>query len=334
MKKKARNLGKTEIKCTPISFGSASISGEGGGYGFGPMAEGNAHDLIRHALELGVTLFDSAPVYGMREAEKRLGKFFKVNGGRSKVHFVSKSGVTWHENKRINLTNDPEVAEKMLMQSLKDFQTDYIDIYFIHWPDGKVDIRRPLERLARLQEKGAIRYLGLCNTSEADLLLAKDVAKIDVLQSEFSLFNRGVEKNLFPICQTDQLGFMSWGGLEKGILSGSFDVNRQLHPSDNRVGAPWFKRKDVLKKVELVDEMKNVGKEIAGDDFDFKSFVLGYYFSHEDVTTLLCGSKTASQWDDYGESLMIGCHFLDSLVKVKKDLLIQEILKVADKFIS
>jgi aryl-alcohol dehydrogenase-like predicted oxidoreductase len=335
MKTKARNLGKTAIKCTPLSFGSASISGEGGGYGFGPMSESDALNLIGHAVDLGVNLFDSAPVYGLREAEIRLGKFFKKHGGRDKVHFVSKSGVTWHDNKRINLTNDPDVAEKMFLQSLKDFQTDYIDIYFIHWPDAQIDIRRPLERLARLQEKGAIRYLGLCNTNEGDINLAKDVARIDILQSEYNLFNRGVENNIFPICREQNLGFMGWGAMDKGILSGSFDVNRQLHPSDNRVGTPWFKRKDVLRKVEIVDAIKKLGKDLGGKDFSIKDFVLGYYFSRPEVSTILCGSKTAAQWDDFGASLMRGTEFLEGqkLGPEATEEIKSEIFKLADTYL-
>jgi len=335
MKKKARTLGNTGLKVSPLSFGSASISSDGGGYGFGPIGFNESMSLIEKSIEMGVNLFDSAPVYGMQEAEMRLGKFFKARGGRKNIFLTSKSGVTWHPNKRINLTNDPKVTESMLLQSLKDFQTDYIDIYFIHWPDSAVDIRRPLEVLVKYQEKGAIRFLGLCNTNESDYLRSKDVAKIDVMQCEYNLFQKKVEEYILPLCKNENLGFMAWGTLEKGILSGQFHPKKALHASDNRVGAPWFKQKDVSFKCELVEKMKQNGNAIVnskdGNPFSMMAFSLGYYFSRPEVTTLLCGSKTLLQWSESIEALKKGEHYFEGNMKWTEDE-IRSLIKIADQF--
>jgi myo-inositol catabolism protein IolS len=322
MKKKARTLGTTGIKVSPLSFGSASISSESGGYGFGPMSSSDAMALLEHALELGVNMFDSAPVYGLCEAERRLGTFFKSKGNsvRDKVYLTSKSGVSWHPNGRINMTNDPKVAEEMLLQSLKDLQTEYIDFYFVHWPDSRVDIRRPLEMLARYQAKGAIRYLGLCNTHAQDLELAKEVATIDVVQSEYNLFQRKVEDEILPHCQKENVGFMAWGTLEKGILSGNFNQKKALHPSDNRVGAPWFKSKDVETKARIVEEMKRRGSE----NFSVMAFALGYLFHQPSVTTLLCGSKTKEQWDSTIRAMIEGEDYFANHKKLEEFLVLAQ----------
>lgn len=309
MQAKARTLGKTSIKILPFSFGGASISGESGGYGFGPISDEDTDKLLSFVFdEVGVRLFDSAPIYGFGDSERRLGKFFRKRGGglREQVFLTSKSGVSWHDNRRINMTNDPKITERMLLQSLKDLQTDYIDLYFIHWPDARVDIRRPMEVLANYHRKGVIRHLGLCNTHRDDWELARQVAPIEVFQSEYNLFNRAPEEKIFPLCsQAGGAGFMAWGVLDKGILSGSFDINRQRHSSDGRVGSPWFKRAEVLKKLERVEEVKRLGRERWGSEWSIKDFSLAYCWKNmPEGSTLLWGGKSVEQWRDGMASLV------------------------------
>jgi aryl-alcohol dehydrogenase-like predicted oxidoreductase len=112
----------------------------------------------------------------------------------------------------------------------------------IHWPDNKVDIRRPLEVLAKAQAKGQIKHLGLANTNLTDLALAQQVAKIEVAQNEFSLLARDAEK-LFPYLAQNKISFMSWGTLAKGIISGRVTPERQNYaPYDCRRKAFWWKQ--------------------------------------------------------------------------------------------
>ena len=126
-------------KMEKIGFGAASLSGAGGGYGFGRSEA--AQDLIDYAFELGIKYYDTAPIYGFGQSELELGKAIKHI--REKVKIISKSGVSWHDTKRVNMTNDPEITLKMFEESLRRLDTDFIDIYMIHWPDKKIDIRYP-----------------------------------------------------------------------------------------------------------------------------------------------------------------------------------------------
>src|SRR5690606_12662881 len=100
----------------------------------------------------------TAPIYGFGLSEERFGAYLP-----KEAFIISKSGVDWHANKRVNMTNDPFVTERMLNESLKRLKRDSIDLYMIHWPDSRVDIRLPLEVLARAQKAGKIKYIGLCN---------------------------------------------------------------------------------------------------------------------------------------------------------------------------
>lgn len=274
----------------PLAFGGASISGEGGGYGFGNISEGEAIDLLKEAYDLGLRLFDTAPIYGFGLSEQRLGKAFNQN--RDKVFIVSKSGVTWHENKRVDMTNKPEVTQKMLEQSLRDLNTDYIDLYMIHWPDANVDIRRPLEILAKAKEQGKIKHIGLCNTTIKDLEKSKEVEKVEVVQSEFNFFQTALAENLFPYLKKHDISFMSWGTLDKGILTGRVDEKRKFDATDCRSWAPWWKNADnkskfnAMKKIwPLLDEHGHTGLELA----------LAHNLYFDEVTSALCGARNSDQ---------------------------------------
>ena len=177
-----RRLGKSGGKVSAIGLGGASISGEGGGYGFGEISESLAIDLIRYSYEKGINLFDTAPLYGKGLSEQRLGKALKEV--REEVFIVSKCGLTWKPSGRVDHTNDPRVCQRMLEQSLRDLQSDYMDLYMVHYPDPKFDIRVTLEVLARAQREGKIGLIGLCNTNETELALAEEVADIAIIQNE------------------------------------------------------------------------------------------------------------------------------------------------------
>ncbi len=279
------------IQNSRISFGAASISGEGGGYGFGPISEKDATQLIHYAVDKGLNVFDSAPIYGFGLSEKRLGKALKSM--REKVILTSKSGVSWHENGRVNMSNDPQLTEKMLLQSLKDLQTDYIDLYFIHWPDEKVDIRRPMEVLARYQDKGVIKALGLCNTNLQDLHKAQQIANIEVIQSEYNLFNPQVEVEILPYCQEKQITFMGWGTLDKGVLTGQYQLNKERDVSDCRRSAPWWKKSTVEKKLQLFQQIFPLIPEGYGP----LDLAISFSLKNYPQSTALCGARSPQQLD-------------------------------------
>lgn len=279
------------FSCSVIGFGGAAISGEGGGYGFGQMSEKEAHALIYHAYDLGVNLFDMAPAYGFGLCEKRVGRAFK-GSRRESVYFVTKGGITWDHSKRINLTNKPEVIDKMVGQSLKDLQSDYIDLYMIHWPDPAVDIRFPLEVLARFKESGKIRSIGLGNTNILDLEKAKEIVKIDAIQNQLNIFYPEVVTELFPYLKEHEIAFMAWGTLDKGILTGRVNEKRQFQdPLDARSWAPWWKKEKKLRelKFKIVKQLEQKGPLL--------SLALSYNLQYPEVISTLCGGRTFAQWE-------------------------------------
>ena len=284
----------------PIAFGGAAISGEGGGYGFGDISEGDSIELLHAAYEGGIRIFDTAPIYGFGLSELRMGLAFKNR--REKVFIVSKCGVTWHENKRVDMNNDPKIAQKMIEQSLRDLKTDYIDLYMIHWPDNKVDIRKTMEVLSKAKHEGKIKHIGLCNTNIDDLNKAFEVDRVEVVQSEFNLFtNKFVRQELFPYLTEKQISFMSWGTLDKGILTGRVDEKRKVFDkSDCRSWAPWWKEADNSAKFEamkklwpLLDKNHHTGLELA----------LAHNLSYPELSVAICGAKSLEQLHSLLKSL-------------------------------
>jgi len=236
-----------DLKLSRIVFGAASISGEGAGYGFGDISSNDSIDLLSYAYSEGINVFDTAPIYGFGESETRLGLAFEKI--RDKVVICSKAGVGWHDNKRVNMSNEPKLIAKMFDESRRRLKSDYIDIYMIHWPDKNVDIRKSLEPLYKLKNQGAIKYIGLCNTHTTDLSLSQD---IDFIQSEFNYFNNG-----FKDIDKSNYQTMGWGSFDKGILSGSVTTSSKFDKSDCRSWAPWWKKSDWKSRVNIAQELQS-----------------------------------------------------------------------------
>ena len=285
-----RPFGTLDFKVSEIGFGGASISGEGGGYGFGPISDDQAIALLCTSYSCGINLFDTAPVYGFRKSEERIGKAF--SGKRDNIFIVSKGGIIWDDRKRIKIDNTPKVIQQMLEQSLKDLQTDYIDLYMIHWPDRNIDIRKPMEYLSRAKDDGKIRAIGLCNTSEVEIVKAGEIDRVDALQAECNLFNPLPFESLRSTLKEQKMGFMSWGTLDKGILTGRVTPGRTFDPVDARSWAPWWKHEDRTPKFKAMERIKQLLEENNHSNLEL---ALGYVLQFSELSTALCGIRNMEQ---------------------------------------
>lgn len=298
-----------------LAFGGAAISGEGAGYGFGDISSEKSIDLLKCAYAHNIRIYDTAPFYGYHLSERRIGKAFKFM--REKVTIISKSGITWHDSGRVNLTNDPVVTRKMLEESLRNINTDYIDLYMIHWPDKHVDIRRPMEVLAKAKAEGKIHHIGLCNTTTSDLTKAREIEQVEVVQSEFNVFNRAAEEELFPYLKDNEIEFMSYGTFDKGVLTDHATKERTYDKSDLRSWAPFWKKEDREWKYDLMEKIKKFA-ETSGHSLT--ELAIGHNLHYPEVSVTICGSRTPAQLND----LIDAYHNLPSAIDIKK---LQEISK-------
>lgn len=266
-----------------LGFGGAAVSGEGGGYGFGDMSEAQAEKLLKEVWEAGINLFDTAPIYGFGLSEERMGKYLP-----KEAFIVTKGGVDWHSTKRVNMSNDPKIMERMFFESLKRLNREYIDLYMIHWPDPKVDIRRPMEVLRKLQEKSLINHLGLCNTNLEELKKASEIGPISSIQSELNLLNRKPFDDLEG--EWKKYFTMSWGTLDKGILSGRVLKDRKYDASDARSWAPWWNKKEVILKIERVEKLQKI---LSDYNIGLSRFCVHFNLNLYGISSCLVGLKSS-----------------------------------------
>ena len=295
----------SKFNVSQISFGGASLSGNGAGYGFGDISPKESLILLHSALGAGINIIDTAPIYGFGESEIRIGKAIKDR--RDKAHIISKSGVSWHENKRVNMTNNPKEALKQLEESLIRLNTDYIDTYMVHWPDKKVDLLETLDVYLKAQKEGKIKYIGLCNTTNAELSKAQAYCNIDIIQSEVNIFNNQISN----LDNLQNAMTMSWGTFDKGIISGSVAKDRTFDKSDCRSWAPWWKKSNWKEKVDKISKLNNFVKDT---EFNLISFALGYNLSF--VDTAICGFKNEKQLDQ----ILKAMDSLPSLALIKEGM--------------
>ncbi len=202
----------------------------GGGNDWGPTSEQDALDTLAAALDAGVQMLDTSPVYGAGEAERLIGT--ALQGRRSRVLLASKCGISLAGGRP-----DHDLRPQSIMAeceaSLQRMQTDYIDLYQIHWPDPKVNLQDSLGALLRLKEQGKIREIGVCNFAPQQVIEALKTAPLASVQNPFSLLNRGQEE-LRALCMQHKLPFLAYGVLGGGILSGKYKQAPNFRRCDAR----------------------------------------------------------------------------------------------------
>lgn len=202
----------------------------GGGKDWGEPDGQDAADAVYAALDAGICLIDTAPAYGWGRAEELLARALK--GRRQQVLLADKCGIVLNKDGRPDHDLRPESILAQCDASLSRLQTDYLDIYLIHWLDPKVPLSDALGALERLKEQGKIRAFGLCNVS-ADLLLSAAQASVACVQNPLSLLDNKQEKVL-AVCAEKKIPFIAYGALGGGILSGKYRKEPNFRRSDAR----------------------------------------------------------------------------------------------------
>ena len=249
------NLKNTDLKVSRFCMGGCPM----GGYNWGKVEQDELVGAIRKAIHTGVNFFDTADTYGLGQSEKTLAKGLGAN--RRDVIIETKFGVRVEGGKTF-YDNSPAYIEAALDNSLRRLETDYIDIYLIHYRDGSTPMEDVVGKLIDLREKGKIRYFGLSNITAQDIEDIKPFKGLFVnCQNEFSLACRKNEDDLRRLQSELDLTPMTWGSLGQGILTGKYDFNSKFGDDDRRRLDIYvnFHGEKLKKNMEIV----NVLREIA-----------------------------------------------------------------------
>lgn len=251
-------FGTTDIEVTRIVLGTWAM----GGWLWGGSDAADAVRSIHEALDIGITTIDTAPVYGFGASEELVAKALATAGvGRDKVVLATKAGLDWDKDENTFRNSKPERIREEVEQSLRRLQTDYIDIYQIHWPDEDTPIEETADVMGKLLEEGKVRALGVCNYSTEQMDAWRRVAPLHSNQVRFNLIERQTEQDILPYCKEHNLGFMAYSPLARGLLTGKYDANAVFPEGDSRGGDPRFTGDGLQRNVRIVQALTRLAEE-------------------------------------------------------------------------
>ena len=257
------NLGTTGLKSSRIGLGTWAI----GGWMWGGTDEIQAIATIRTALDLGINLIDTAPVYGFGASESIVGKALDRDSLRSKAIIATKAGLEWSSG-RPRRDCRPERLRQELEDSLRRLRTDYIDLYQIHWPDPLVPIELVAEEVMRMHRDGKILAIGVSNFGPLQMEAFRAIAPLHTVQPPYNLFERGIDADVLPYASRTGLTVLAYGALCRGLLSGRVTMETQFEGDDLRRSDPKFAdprlRARYVRAVRALDELarKRFGRDV------------------------------------------------------------------------
>jgi aryl-alcohol dehydrogenase-like predicted oxidoreductase len=256
----------SEISTVRLGAGGPEVGVQGLGcmgmsWAYGPSDADQSRAALERALELGVTLYDTAEGYGGGENEKFLSPFFKAH--RDEVVIATKYGVrvpAGDRTKRI-IRNDPPYIRQAVEGSLKRLDVDVIDLYYMHRRDVNVPIEESVGTMAELVREGKVKHLGLSEVTAGELRAAQAVHPIAAVQSEWSLFSRDIEANVVPAVRELGVALVPYSPLGRGFLTGSFaNADKDLSADDVRRTQPRFTGDNAAANGALLDPIRSVAE--------------------------------------------------------------------------
>lgn len=245
-----RRLGTSDIQITPIIMGTWQA---GKNHWVG-IEDAETIKAIRAAFEAGITTVDTAEIYGNGHSEKIVAQ--ALSDVRDQVVYASK---VWTGNLKYD-----KVIEAC-DRALSNLQTDYIDLYQIHWPSGSfktevVPIAETMSALNKLKEQGKIRAIGVSNFSRTQLAEATQYGRIDSLQPPYSLFWRQVEQDAQPYCVENNISILAYSSLAQGLLTGKFGPDHQFSPGDHRAQNRLFQGENYQRVQQALDQLRPIAE--------------------------------------------------------------------------
>jgi len=252
-------IGFSGVKTSRIGLGTWAI----GGWMWGGTDEAESIATIRAAVEQGVTLIDTAPVYGFGHSEQIVGKALAEGGLRNKVQIATKVGLNWKDG-RIFRDSSAARIRREVEDSLRRLRTDVIDLYQVHWPDLETPFTETARTLEDLRREGKIRAIGVSNYSPAQMSVFRAVARLDAVQPPYNLFEREIEADVLPYAKASGLAIPSYGVLCRGLLSGRMTAKTLFEGDDLRKVDPKFQGDRYRQYLAAVDELKTLARERFG----------------------------------------------------------------------
>jgi aryl-alcohol dehydrogenase-like predicted oxidoreductase len=252
-------IGTSGITASRIALGTWAI----GGWMWGGSTDiGESITTIRSAIARGVTLIDTAPVYGFGRSESIVGLAL-ARGLRQRAVIATKCGLEWHDGK-VWRNSSPARIRKEVEESLRRLGTDYIDLYQVHWPDPLVPIQDTAAVLARLLKEGKIRAIGVSNFSASQMAQFRQAAPIHSVQPPYNLFERQAEVDVLPYAAQHDIAVLCYGALCRGLLAGTITAATEFKGDDLRQRDPKFQEPRFSQYLAAVAALDRYARERYG----------------------------------------------------------------------
>jgi len=253
---KKRKLGKQGLEVSELGLGCMGMS-----QSYGTRNDPESIATVQRAVELGVTLFDTAEAYGVGHNEELLGRALK--GKRDQVIIATKFGFRFDDGKIVGLDSRPQHIREVVEASSRRLQTDYIDLLYQHRVDKQVPIEDVVGAMADLVRQGKVRYLGLSEAGEETIRRAHKVHPISALQSEYSLWERNLEPRIIPLLRQLGIGLVPFAPLGRGFLSGTVQRAESFPEGDFRRNDPRLQGANFDANVRIASTVQEIAKRKA-----------------------------------------------------------------------
>jgi myo-inositol catabolism protein IolS len=292
-----RPFGRTGVEVSAVGFGCWEI---GGGYG---EIEAEGFDrAVARALDLGVNCFDTAEGYGMGASEQALGQ--ALGRRRDEAIVVTKFGMNYRDMPNLRDSSRERVVAS-IDKSLKNLGTDYVDVYLVHWPDRRTPFEETMSALDDIVREGKVRFVGLSNFKLEEIEACMAVRRVDVVQYGWNMFDRRMDTEILPYCAEQGIGFMAYGSLAFGLLTGTFTEDHDFGSADWRARqgnmgaikmfAALFGPEKFKDNVRAVEELKGIAARYGKS---LPQLALRWAISHPAVSTALVGCRSVAEVED------------------------------------
>ena len=288
---KYRTLG-SEFEVSALGLGCMPMAGVGKNM-YGEANEAESIATIHRAIELGVTLFDTAEIYGPLVNEELVGR--AIRGKRDAVVIATKFGFRYDENGMTGVDSTPANVQRACEGSLKRLGVETIDLYYQHRVDPNVPIEETVGAMGRLVEQGKVRRLGLSEASAETIRRAAAVHPIAAVQSEYSLWERDVEADILPVVRELGIGFVPYSPLGRGFLTGQITRREDLPEGDYRRNDPRYSEENFDRNMKVVEVVKEIA---VAHDASAAQVALAWLLAQGEDIVPIPGSKRRATLED------------------------------------
>ncbi|WP_394120891.1 aldo/keto reductase [Planococcus donghaensis] len=279
-------LGKTGLYINPIGLGINAV----GGHNLYPdLNEDTGKELVHAGIDNGLNFIDTAYAYGYGRSEELLGEVLQESGARQEMVVATKGAQRRQGDEHIT-DNSPAFLKQAVEDSLKRLQTDYIDLFYIHFPDEQTPKAEAVGALQRLKEEGKIRSIGVSNFSMEQLKDANQDGYVDVFQGEYNLLKREAEEDYFPYVKEHGISYVPYFPFAAGLLAGKYDKTKTF--DDLRTNMPHLQGEEFERNLEKVRRLNELAQAKGTETVHM---VLAWYLARPEIDGVIPGAKRADQ---------------------------------------